>query len=564
MTKRSLVVGIDAYEAPNALPSCVADAQGFAALLQTRYAFDDVTVLLDKDATKAEIVAALTALVGDVATTDRIVFYYSGHGYSFQKDDATLEALVAQDAQFLDSRELKALVAGVPPGTFTVVLDSCFSGGMEKLFLVPGKGVATAKVKRWIPSSSRGLEADLAPVGVTRYEAFGFSSHPSSASLARVFGEPTNKAFSIVAPPRSDAGGDDRPFLLVSACKPDETAAASVEGRTAGRSAFTFCLLDRIDRSTAPLSAVDLLAGVGQQLHDLALRQTPVLKEPADPPRLGAKAFPTLGDDAAASEPDAVSTEPVGQVPAPIQSNAQHAPDHLSLLVAQTISDGIRSGTMVLLQNNVTSELAAAAGDVVASGGSSSSGLIGPLGDPGLIAQVTPIVIAALKTITSQTDAQKAYQSRSNGNGQTTPLSSRGKLAAAITPIVSATLVTYQPQQQSLAKGYSQPQAADKTWLTSIVNIIADVAPVIIDALKTYQPPPGTQKSFALTNIQTAAQKGFFDDLTRVVATAPPAVIDALKEYQPPPSATKGLFDDVLTDVAAAARIAAPIVLAAL
>ena len=103
MAKKALVVGINAYAPPNTLPSCVADAEGMNSLLQGRYAFDSVTMLRDDEATKDRLIAALTELVTNVTSDDRLVFYFSGHGYSYEQDGTTVEALVTQDAHFLNS-----------------------------------------------------------------------------------------------------------------------------------------------------------------------------------------------------------------------------------------------------------------------------------------------------------------------------------------------------------------------------------------------------------------------------------------------------------------------------
>ena len=84
MTAKALCVGINKFaNLPQAswLNGCVNDAEDMAAMLLKRPDFgpNDVTVLLDAEATKAKVMAALTKLVKDDAV-DHIVFSFSSHG----------------------------------------------------------------------------------------------------------------------------------------------------------------------------------------------------------------------------------------------------------------------------------------------------------------------------------------------------------------------------------------------------------------------------------------------------------------------------------------------------
>jgi metacaspase-1 len=71
MTAKALCVGINRFaNLPQAswLNGCVNDAEDMAAMLLKRpeFAPDDVTVLLDADATKAKVMSALTKLAKNV------------------------------------------------------------------------------------------------------------------------------------------------------------------------------------------------------------------------------------------------------------------------------------------------------------------------------------------------------------------------------------------------------------------------------------------------------------------------------------------------------------------
>jgi len=82
--RRALCVGIDRY-AQRPLAGCVADARRWAeALGELAFA---VTTLHDEAATRAAMLGALEAMIGDARAGDLLVFQYSGHGT--QVEDST-------------------------------------------------------------------------------------------------------------------------------------------------------------------------------------------------------------------------------------------------------------------------------------------------------------------------------------------------------------------------------------------------------------------------------------------------------------------------------------------
>lgn len=129
---KALIVAIDDYGCPNNnLNSCRNDAAAIEALLRHQYGFDDITLLLDADATVENVDRALAALLSDVMPADRRVFFYSGHGYQIGNGSQRDEALALRDGLYEDNRLIRH-AKRVPAGTLTVILDSCFSGGLDK------------------------------------------------------------------------------------------------------------------------------------------------------------------------------------------------------------------------------------------------------------------------------------------------------------------------------------------------------------------------------------------------------------------------------------------------
>ena len=162
-SRRALLVAINDYGNPqNDLPSCLQDAAQFRSMLQSRYGFETFAELYDGDATVANVDGGLAWLFDQVAEDDRLVFFYSGHGYQQPRNGVLDECLVLSQLEFFFDDRLSELSRSAPPGVLTVVLDSCFSGGMEKR--IPfGNGVmcVAGSIRRCAPvtTSSAGEAA---------------------------------------------------------------------------------------------------------------------------------------------------------------------------------------------------------------------------------------------------------------------------------------------------------------------------------------------------------------------------------------------------------------------
>lgn len=134
-----LIVGIGKYQARSfpRLTSPVKDAKAIAKILPSAYP-GDVTLFINKEATKANIKAAFDRIRRVIQPNDRLIFYFSGHGRStvsvdrqkrwnfFQPVDSNKENF----RQDISNNELNEWLMTFPvPEHITVILDSCFSGG---------------------------------------------------------------------------------------------------------------------------------------------------------------------------------------------------------------------------------------------------------------------------------------------------------------------------------------------------------------------------------------------------------------------------------------------------
>ncbi|MFD3166149.1 caspase domain-containing protein [Herpetosiphon sp. NSE202] len=146
MPKRLLVVavGISVYANPAILPlpTCRDDVQAFLNALRPLSNQPLLErVLLDQQATKAQLQAALEWLAAEVTADDLAIFYYSGHGASFDddngdEDDGKEEFLCPYEcgleqglSSFVRDDELRAWLTPIrEKAPLLVVLDACHSG----------------------------------------------------------------------------------------------------------------------------------------------------------------------------------------------------------------------------------------------------------------------------------------------------------------------------------------------------------------------------------------------------------------------------------------------------
>lgn len=134
----ALIIGIDDYPAPlPKLKTAVNDAQSFATLLSSRYGFQ-VTTLLDQDATRDKILAAITHFRKSLAENDSFLIYYAGHGsYDRTTEKAYWLPVDADPDPLITSRDISAddlttEVRGLAARHVIVISDSCFSGDLSR------------------------------------------------------------------------------------------------------------------------------------------------------------------------------------------------------------------------------------------------------------------------------------------------------------------------------------------------------------------------------------------------------------------------------------------------
>jgi hypothetical protein len=184
----ALLGGVDCYPhfGPAAqLRSCANDARLMADVLAGAYGFcrEDMTLLLDHEATREALLGGLGALRARARPGDVVVFYWSGHGsYYGGYGEGRHETIVPTDSgrapqenRDVTDQEIYDQLLAMSEVTpyVSVIVDTCFSGGIvrddwtEKWVepsAVPPVGLASAALRDASPLRDLG-PAGFLPVG---------------------------------------------------------------------------------------------------------------------------------------------------------------------------------------------------------------------------------------------------------------------------------------------------------------------------------------------------------------------------------------------------------------
>ncbi len=157
-TQHALLVGVSAYSAGEGrlnLEGPRQDIASFRRILVERLRLqpDNIKELVDRRATKTNILEALNTLTKELKPGDSLLFYFSGHGTSaFDKANQPIAAVIGPNSGALVPYDLdmsspdtvsKTLIIGRrdlrpllqqahPKSSVFVILDSCYSGNAAK------------------------------------------------------------------------------------------------------------------------------------------------------------------------------------------------------------------------------------------------------------------------------------------------------------------------------------------------------------------------------------------------------------------------------------------------
>jgi hypothetical protein len=128
-----LIIGIDQYSGEwPMLKNAVNDARGVADLLSSKYNFQYMKTLYDKDATRDNILSQFEYLLKTVKPNDNVLIYYSGHGEYIENMDkgfwVPVDASAKTISRYISNEDIKAFLTGIKSKHTLLVTDACFSG----------------------------------------------------------------------------------------------------------------------------------------------------------------------------------------------------------------------------------------------------------------------------------------------------------------------------------------------------------------------------------------------------------------------------------------------------
>jgi len=132
----AVVIGINQYEKWPALEFAAADAKAIKDTLHNT-GFDEITLILDKDATQRRILTELFhELPKKVDLNDRVLFYFAGHGqtedvYGGGKRGYIIPVdgdMINYPATAVSMEHIRNLSRRIPAKHILYIMDSCYSG----------------------------------------------------------------------------------------------------------------------------------------------------------------------------------------------------------------------------------------------------------------------------------------------------------------------------------------------------------------------------------------------------------------------------------------------------
>jgi len=231
MNKKALLIGINKYQMPGAnLNGCVNDVNNMWDILVNKQGFepDNIRMVTDERATKANILSRLEWLVAGSKAGDLLIFQYSGHGSQVRDrngdelNDHMDEILCPTDLDWDDPLTddiVATYFKRIPKGAFlTFICDACHSGTMDRSLVSPNSNPHPTK-ERFLPppadilARSRGRDLKTKKVG-----------------CRSLFKSNGNVTYS------------EQRHMLLSGCRDDQTSAdAFIDGKYQG--AMTASLL---------------------------------------------------------------------------------------------------------------------------------------------------------------------------------------------------------------------------------------------------------------------------------------------------------------------------------
>ncbi len=129
----ALVIGNNNYTALPKLKTAEADAREIERLLRESYGFQTRLLV---NATRSQIVAALSSYRRELTPDANLLIYYAGHGYNDKDADKAywlpVDATIDDSSNWIIADEITTGIRVIPAKHVLVISDSCYSGTLTR------------------------------------------------------------------------------------------------------------------------------------------------------------------------------------------------------------------------------------------------------------------------------------------------------------------------------------------------------------------------------------------------------------------------------------------------
>jgi hypothetical protein len=290
--KRALLIGINKYvnlEPRYQLYGCVNDVEVVEGLLRGKFGFQNITLLLDQQATQQGIRAAMEQFIGSIMPDDIVVLHYSGHGS--QVTDIHNDAPSGKDSTIvphdsgrlpnpnldITDYEIHAWLARMVQVTrnVTLIFDCCHSGSITRDIFGDGA--------RWVEPDNR-----------------------SAAEVVAEMGSPPvgDTAIANLGIARRDLGSGGsgwlalgQGYLLIAGCRDQESSyehPVSTGSQASKQGALTYFLSRELAAAGSGTTYRDVFESVSTLVTTSYPRQHPQIEGRQDLALFGTEEIPTL------------------------------------------------------------------------------------------------------------------------------------------------------------------------------------------------------------------------------------------------------------------------------
>jgi len=131
----ALIVGINRYGQLPALETAVNDAEAVGKELHDAYGFE-TRPLLNADATRVNILNAVSWYRRNLRADDNLLIYYAGHGYNDKETGRAYwlpaDASPDSNSNWISADDLTSDAKALPARHVLIVADSCYAGGLTR------------------------------------------------------------------------------------------------------------------------------------------------------------------------------------------------------------------------------------------------------------------------------------------------------------------------------------------------------------------------------------------------------------------------------------------------